>query len=195
MKPENFFAIDLELNNKKDGTKSKIIQVGCAVGSPHNPEDIQTFSWYLNPGEKITPFIQSLTGITDEIIQEKSVEHQTVARELGDLIKQNSCFCNPTTWGQGDAEGLLEEFRERNINFPFFGRRILDVKTIYVFNQIVKGRTKSGGLRKSMASYGLDFIGTAHNAEYDALNTLRFFFHLLNTENKTLNLLSQLKEL
>lgn len=182
MKPENFFAIDLELNNKKDGTVPKIIQVGVAISSISTPEDIKTFSWYLNPGEPITPFIQSLTGITDEIIQEKSVDHQTVAKELGELLKVYDVFTNPITWGQGDADELLAEFRERNIHFPFFGRRIVDVKTIYVFNQIVKGRTKSGGLRKSMSSYGLDFIGTAHNAEYDALNTLRFFFHLLERQ-------------
>ena len=185
MKPENFFAIDLELLNKKDGTVPKIIQVGVAISNISTPEDIKTFSWYLNPGEPITPFIQSLTGITDEIIQEKSVDHQTVAKELGELLKVYDVFTNPCVWGGGkgnDATELKDEFDERGINFPFFGRRVIDVKTIYVFNQIVKGRTKSGGLRKSMASYGLDFIGTAHNAEYDALNTLRFFFHLLERQ-------------
>lgn len=199
MKDINYFCIDLELLNKKDGTKPKIIQVGLAIGSPLNPEDIQTFSWYLDPQEPITPFIQSLTGITDEIIQENAVSHQTVAQELGDLIKQNSCFCNPVVWGGSgwgnDATELKDEFTERNIDFPFFGYRTIDVKTIFVYKQIIAGKSPVGGLRKSMNSYRLKFEGTPHRADVDAKNTLRFFFYLLNTGNKTLNLLSQLKEL
>jgi len=182
MKPENFFALDLELNNKKDGTVPKIIEVGIAIGNPQDPENIHPFNWYLDPQEPITEEIEKLTGITDVVIKASSVPHEICANELGDLIKVNNCFCNPITWGQGDAEELKTEFRDRDIHFPFFGRRILDVKTIYVFNQIVKGRTKSGGLKKSMASYGLDFVGTPHRASIDALNTLRFFFHLLKRQ-------------
>ena len=83
--PKNitYFALDLELNNKNDGTTPKIIEVGVCVGSPVNPEEIQKYNWYLDPQEPITPFISELTGITDEIIQEKSVSHETVAAELG----------------------------------------------------------------------------------------------------------------
>ena len=194
MRPQNFLALDLELNKTKE-YKNRIIQVGVAIGSPLKPEDIQTFSWYINPQEPIVPFIQSLTGITDGIIQEKSVEHKVVAEELGEIIKQNNCYVNPIVWGQGDVESLKYEFKENDIHFPFFGRRILDVKTIFVYKQIASGKSPAGGLRKSMNSYRLKFEGTPHRADIDAKNTLRFFFHLLNTENKTLNLLSHLKEL
>lgn len=181
MTSQNYFALDLELNNLKNGKTPKIIQVGIAVGS--GLEDITTYSWYLNPEEPISEEITKLTGITDEMVQTLSVSHQTLATELGELLKANNVFCNPICWGQGDADELKAEFRERNIDFPFFGRRIFDVKTIYVFNQIVNNRTKAGGLRKSMASYGLDFIGTPHRADWDALNTLRFFFHLVNRQS------------
>jgi inhibitor of KinA sporulation pathway (predicted exonuclease) len=184
----NYFSIDLELNNKNDGTTPKIIQVGVCVGSPVRPKELKTYSWYINPEEPITPFITQLTGITDEIIQEKAVPHKVVAQELGDIIKENNCFTNPICWGgsgfSSDASELKDEFRQRNIDFPFFGRRIFDVKTIYVFQQMVKGKSPSGGLRKSMISYGLDFVGQSHRAEVDAENTLRFFFHFLNTERQ-----------
>ena len=185
MKPENFFALDLELNNKKDGTVPRVIEVGIAIGNPQDPENIQTFNWYIDPQEPIHPDIEKLTGISDTLIHTSSVPHEIVANELGELIKVNNCFVNPIVWGGGaenDASELKAEFDERGIHFPFFGRRVVDVKTIYVFNQIVKGRTKAGGLRKSMASYGLDFVGTPHRASIDALNTLRFFFHLLKRQ-------------
>jgi inhibitor of KinA sporulation pathway (predicted exonuclease) len=184
IRDQNFISIDLELNNKQDGTTPKIIQVGVSIGSPVRPDDIKTFSWYLDPEEEITPFITKLTGIDNQLIKEKAVPHQIVAEELGALININKCFVNPVTWGQGDADELKAEFRERNIHFPFFGRRIFDVKTLYVFNQMVQGKSPSGGLRKSMLSYGLTFEGQSHRADVDALNTLRFFFYFLEKQRK-----------
>jgi inhibitor of KinA sporulation pathway (predicted exonuclease) len=188
IRDQNFISIDLELNNKQDGTTPKIIQVGVSIGSPVRPDDIKTFSWYLDPEEKISPFITKLTGIDNQLIKEKAVPHQIVAEELGALININKCFVNPIVWGGGgegnDATELKDEFRERNIDFPFFGRRVVDVKTLYVFNQMVQGKSPSGGLRKSMISYGIDFQGQSHSAEIDALNTLRFFFYFLEKQRK-----------
>jgi inhibitor of KinA sporulation pathway (predicted exonuclease) len=199
IRDQNFISIDLELNNKQDGTTPKIIEVGVSIGSPVRPDDIKTFSWYLDPQEPITPFITKLTGITDEIIKEKSVSHETVAEELGALININKCFVNPIVWGGGgegnDATELKDEFRERNIDFPFFGRRVVDVKTLYVFNQMVQGKSPSGGLRKSMISYGLTFEGQSHRAEIDALNTLRFFFYFLEKQRKFEEYRFQMKEM
>jgi inhibitor of KinA sporulation pathway (predicted exonuclease) len=184
----NYLSLDLELNNLQNGTVPRIIQVGIAWGSPVRPDDIKTFSWYLDPEQEISPFIQQLTGITDEIIKEKAVQHDVVAKELGALININKCFVNPVLWGGNnsinDASELKDEFRERNIHFPFFGRRVLDVKTLYVFNQITQGKSPSGGLRKSMIAYGIDFQGQSHRADIDALNTLRFFFYFLEKQRK-----------
>lgn len=184
----NYFSLDLELNNLQNGTTPRIIQIGIAISSPLNQSEIKTYSWYLDPEEKISPFIENLTGIDDKLIKEKSVSHETVAKELGEILTENKCFANPIVWGGGgegnDASELKAEFRERNIDFPFFGRRVVDVKGIYVFNQIVNGKSPSGGLRKSMGSYDLPFDGTPHDAKYDALNTLRFFFYLLNRQRK-----------
>ena len=193
LRDQNYFSLDLELNNKNDGAIPKIIQVGVSVGSVVRPDNIKTYSWYLDPQEPVVPFITQLTGIDNQLLKEKAVSHEVVAQELGNIIKENNCFCNPIVWGQGDADELKEEFKQKNIDFPFFGRRIFDVKTLYVFNQIVKGKSPSGGLRKSMISYGLDFVGEPHNAEYDALNTLRFFFYLINKERKIQELVECLK--
>lgn len=192
VKNRNFFSLDLELNNLNNGEVPKIIEVGVAIGSPLKDE-IVSHNWYLDPGEPISPFISNLTGITDEVVKEKSVSHETVAKELGCLINVYECFTNPVTWGQGDADELKAEFSERAINFPFFGRRIFDVKTIYVFDQIVKGNALAGGLRKALSTYGLKFKGTPHRAKDDAENTLLLFFHLINKSKKTRYLLSELK--
>jgi inhibitor of KinA sporulation pathway (predicted exonuclease) len=129
------------------------------------------------------------------LIKEKAVSHETVAEELGALIQTWQCFPNPVVWGQGDADELKDEFRERNIKFPFFGRRIFDVKTLCVFQQMVQGKSPGGGLRKCMNSCGLQFEGEPHRAAVDATNTLQFFFYLLNTERKRQETIQQLTNL
>lgn len=180
MRNQKYLALDLELNSKKDGTIPKIIEVGISIGSPQEPDNLQTFNWYLDPEEPIHPEIVKLTGITDELINCSAVPHKVVAEELSALIKLHNTFVNPITWGGGDATELLQEFTVRDIDFPYFGRRIIDVKTLFVFQQIVKGKSPVGGLRKSMIAHGLEFLGTPHRASVDAENTLRFFFHYLN---------------
>ena len=182
MRDCNYFALDLELNARKEPFAPKIIQVGVAVGNPNFPGEIETASWFLNPFEPIDPFITKLTGISDETIELNAVTHDTLAKELGDFLSTHQAFVNPVTWGQGDAQELLSEFKQRGIHFPFFGRRIIDVKTIFVFLEMVNGRSPSGGLSKSMAKYKIPFQGVPHRADQDALNTLRFFFHLIGRQ-------------
>jgi DNA polymerase III epsilon subunit-like protein len=196
MKDQNYLALDLELNNKNDGSRPKIIEVGIAIGSPvGGAEAIYTQNWYLNPEEPIEPSITALTGITTEMVQTQSVSHETLAQELGGLIDKYECFVNPVTWGQGDAEELRNELRERGIAFPYFGRRIFDVKTLHCFQQIVRGKTPAGGLRSSMSFHKFPFAGTPHRAKDDALNTLRLFFYLLQKEKHTQNLIAEFKKL
>lgn len=195
MREQNYFALDLELNNLKNGKTPKIIQVGVAIGNVLYPQHLQTVSWYLDPQEEISPEITALTGITNEVIQEKAVPHEQVAKELGILIDTYKCFVNPVTWGQGDAQELKNEFRDRGVDFPFFGRRIIDVKTVYVFKQIAQGKTPSGGLKKSMHAYGIPFEGQPHRADVDALNTLRFFFHLIGKENQVIESVRTLQDM
>jgi inhibitor of KinA sporulation pathway (predicted exonuclease) len=196
MKHQNYLALDLELNNKNDGSRPKIIEVGIAIGSPvRSEEEILTHNWYLDPQEPIHPDILQLTGISDQIIAEKAVSHETLAQELGTLIDKYNCFVNPVTWGQGDAQELRQEIREKGIDFPYFGRRIFDVKTLHCFERFVEGKCPAGGLRRSMASHKFPFVGTPHRAKDDAHNTLRFFFHFLQKETRRQTLIKEIKNL
>lgn len=170
----NFLSLDLELNQPS----GKIVQVGIAVGNPEQGV-IDTKSWFLDPEEIISPRIVDLTGITDDIIAEQAVSHATMAEELSSCIKEYEPFVNPVQWGSGDRDVLIKEMKERQIEFPFFGRRELDVKQIYTYLSLSQGKKPNGGLRSCMGRYKMPFNGKPHRADVDASNTLRFFFGLL----------------
>ncbi len=198
-KAQKYLALDLELNNAQDNSTPtpKIIQVGVAIGSydDYMSNTIETYKWYLDPGEPIFPFITDLTGITDYDVTTRSASHETVAQQLGNLIKTNNTFINPITWGGGDSSELLQEFRDRTVDFPHFGRRWIDVKTWYVLHMLAEGKKPAGGLSSAMGKSKLQFQGLAHRADVDAFNTLRLFFHLVNHQAQMNTAIKLVKEL
>lgn len=181
---QKYLAIDLELNSNGEGKTTKIIQVGIAIGSLNDQKNIQTYKWYVDPKEPLTNFIIGLTGITQQDIDDKAVGLDVIAAEIGKLIDENNTFANPVQWGMGDAEQLKTEFEQNNILFPYFGNRVIDVKTLYTFLQSAKGSNVKGGLSSCMAKYKLQFKGLAHRADVDAYNTLLFYFALLERQSK-----------
>ena len=179
---QNYLALDLELNHDDNSNPTKIIQVGIAIGSIGDVENIKTYKWYLNPEEPIKPFITQLTGITDQDIEQYSISHQQVATDIQNLVQEYQTFPNPVQWGMGDSAELKAEFKQRNIDFPCFGHRELDVKTMFTYLQTAQGRNVKGGLSSCMGRYKLHFKGEAHRADVDAYNTLIFFFELVKRQ-------------
>lgn len=194
MKAQSYYlALDLELNTDSEGSTTKIIQVGVAVGS--EPSNIETRKWYVDPKEPLSTHIIGLTGITQEDIDTKAVPLSQVAAELASIIEANQTFVNPIQWGMGDADELKAEFKENNIEFPYFGNRAIDVKTLFVFLQMAKGNSWKGGLRACMSKYKFDFKGEPHRADVDAYNTLVFYFELMKRQAKIEEMVRTAKEL
>ena len=84
---------------------------------------------------------------------------------------------------------------DRNITFPFFGHRWIDVKTWYVLRLLANGKRPAGGLSSAMNTYKMKFQGEAHRADVDALNTLRLFFNILERQNNMQALIDEAKQL
>lgn len=174
-----FLALDLELNQPSN----RIIQVGITLGSRmQSQEEWLVRQWLLDPEEPISEFITGLTGITNEDIATKAVPWEQMAHELGALIAEKQPFVNPVTWGGGDSVELLASLQARSIDFPYFGRRWVDVKTAHTFLALTNGKKPTGGLRATMSHYKLHFIGEQHRADADAFNTLRLFFRLMERQ-------------
>jgi inhibitor of KinA sporulation pathway (predicted exonuclease) len=168
-------ALDLEMN-----TSGKIIQVGACVGHFDEIDNwdanvTHQAGWIVNPNEEIDPRITQLTGITTQMAQ-VGVPLDVAYKELVNLAKQAGTFINVVTWGGADSEILRSQISP-NLEW-FFGRRWIDVKTIYTYECLVLGKHPAGGLEKSMRRMGLKFIGTPHNAAHDAFNTMKFLVEL-----------------
>lgn len=174
-----FLALDLELNQPSN----RIIQVGVTLGSRmQSEEEWVVKQWLLDPEEPIAEFITGLTGITNEDIASKAVPWDQMANELGLLIDTYKPFVNPVTWGGGDSVELLASLQERKIDFPYFGRRWIDVKTAHTFLALTHGKKPTGGLRSTMTHYKMKFMGEPHRADVDAYNTLRLFYRLMERQ-------------
>jgi inhibitor of KinA sporulation pathway (predicted exonuclease) len=167
-------SLDLELN-KPSG---KIIQVGVAIGDLITQEILHTYSTYINVEEILDPFIINLTGIKQSDVDNGTTLFQ-VYDELKAIHKAYECFRNPLTWGGGDTQELKKQLCITDDEMFLFGRRWIDVKTIFLTYQIANNQSKQAGLAKALVKMGLQFKGKKHNAVDDAINTFYMYVELL----------------
>ena len=178
---KNMVAIDLEMNKPY----GEIIQLGACWGDVTTGEVINTASWYVATPYVIDPYITDLTGITNAdttgayslpiVMDAYIMENKRVEEAHGEV------FMNPLTWGGGDQQLIASQLPPSwydTRKWPF-GRRWIDVKTVFVSMRIAQGQPIQGGLAKSMTKVGLSFIGRKHNAEADAYNTFVNYVALL----------------
>ncbi len=181
-----YLFLDLEMNQPSQ----KIIEIGIVIADITTKEIKHKQSIIVNPSEQLNPYIIELTGI-----KQSDVDNGITLIEAAEIIKdiqaKYSPFINPVTWGQGDKDLLELQVKEQISIYYFdqpekinelgikFGRREIDVKTLYVCYNIANDKSRQGGLAKSMTKLGLKFKGTKHRAADDAENTYYMFLKLL----------------
>ena len=207
-------SIDLEMNPGK----YEIIQVGACVGNLYTGEILAKESCivkiktplhdYDEPAKRLCD-ITKLTGIKQEMVDNgmSLYEAYEIVRKIHDGVytlngKQVRPFRNPLTWGGGDSLELLNELNskrtfvdkvlKRNIinkDFYCFGRRWIDVKTLFQTYMIDNEKYGQGGLSKSLLKMGLTFKGKKHDALDDAINTfyMRHQLFKLVQENRSIS--------
>lgn len=177
MKPiEVFTSLDLEMSQPS----KKIIQIGACVGNINTGQIFEKLSIYVNPNEHISPYITNLTKITQQDV-DNGLTLEEAYRKLQRMHENYDSFINPITWGGGDSQELLDQLKQENPNFEgwCFGRRWIDVKTLFVSWRLANKQPIQGGLAKSMTKVGLKFFGQKHNAQSDAENTFLMYIKML----------------
>jgi inhibitor of KinA sporulation pathway (predicted exonuclease) len=142
-------------------------------------EVVSHFDAKVNPDELFSPRIAELTGISAqelELAPSLAVAGEALAAWL--TPRDSLRILNPLTWGGGDTVILRQQLGLSQERW-MFGRRWIDVKTLYVAWRMAHFKEISGGLAKAMTKLGLAFQGRKHNALDDALNTFRMYRALL----------------
>ena len=172
--PELLVSIDLEMNQPS----GKIIQVGCALHDRNTGLPVEMFFRFVNPGEPLDDRIAKLTGTTQDDLDRAGTLND-VYQQLVSWIApyDEKRALNPLTWGGGDAECLRDQLGLDGERW-LFGRRWIDVKTLYTCWRWANGHAGDGGLARAMTKMGLRFEGRKHNALDDAINTFRIYSKL-----------------
>lgn len=161
----------------------RIIQIGACVGDTLTGEILETLSVLVDPGEELTDFIVNLTGIYPAHISEKGGTLMAAYEKLKELHIKHACFMNPITWGGGDSyelkQQLVRDYPDWDQKLWTFGRRWIDVKTLWHTQQIAIEGKLQAGLAKALAKSGMQFKGRRHNAKDDAINTFYMFQYML----------------
>lgn len=177
--PTIFTSLDLELNQPS----GKIIQIGAAIGHLATGEILEKFSCFIKIDEPLDERIIKLTGITESDLA-SGITLEEGYRQLAAIHINHKAFMNPIVWGGGDSLAIRHELEERDPDFFkehnfCFGRRWIDIKTIYQMYRFANGLKMQSGLSKSLGRFGLQFKGKKHNALDDAVNTFLFAAKLL----------------
>ena len=167
-------SFDLELN--QNPVAAKIIEIGACIGDPKTGEIFEDYSAFVNPNEKLVDPIIQLTSITQKQVDEAGTLEEAFLG-LKDLASRHQCLTMPLVWGGGDGHALRKEL-PAHVEWPF-GRRELDVKTVFQAYQMAKGEKLQAGLAKAMTRLDLSFKGRKHRAIDDAINTFIIYVELL----------------
>ena len=173
---EIFTSLDLEMNQPS----GSIVQIGAVVGNIKTGEILEKLSVFVNPHEILDPFIIKLTKITQEDV-DTGVTLEEAYLKLKEMHEKHACFVNVLTWGGGDSQELQSQLKKHNPNFEgwCFGRRWIDVKTLFISWRLANEKPIQGGLAKSMLKLGLKFNGRKHNALDDSVNTFLLYCKML----------------
>jgi len=168
---EIFTSIDCEFNQPS----GKIIEIGYVIGNIRTGEILHENSIFVNPLEEISQYITDLTSITQNDVVNAVLLPEAYEVLKADHLKYKS-FVNPITWGSGDTKAIKDELGMKDDYV--FGRRWLDVKTVWVTFRLAHGKPIQGGLAKSMTKLALRFEGKKHRAIDDSRATFQFYCKL-----------------
>ena len=178
MKNINIISLDLEYEQPCQ----TIIQVGVVVGNLKSGEIFKEYCEHVKVEKPISEDIRKLTGIKQRDIDNGKSLFE-IYEDLCDLHREYGCFRNCLTWGGGDSQDLRSALHLDDEMF-LFGRRWIDVKTVFISYMFSKGESHRSGLAKSLLRLGMQFEGKKHNAKDDAKNTFLIYRELLKIMNK-----------
>lgn len=111
---QRYVVVDLETTGNSSKKGDRIIQFAAVV--IEHDRIVEEFSTYIHPEQEISLFIEELTGISDQTVQDAPIFNEVV-EQIVDLL-QGSCFVAHNVLF--DLSFLQEEFSRCGVE-PFYG--------------------------------------------------------------------------
>lgn len=173
----NFFIVvyDMETTGlKSNGDRPIQISARKCLISEDGISETDSKMWYINPGRSIPDKVVELTGITDEMLEDKPKENEVIG-EIAEFFEELPVcgYCND----KFDNE-FMECMYERN-GLKFEPDDSVDIYR--VVKEVVRpGETENQKLATITDYFGFsDEITAFHNAESDSLATILCYNRLL----------------
>lgn len=179
IKRRYYVIVDLEMctvtgnaRKKMRGNRSEIIQIGAVMVDGEN-RIVDEFSSYVQPEYgRIDSFIQNLTGIAQEMVENASKLRSTLMSFSNWIGDRDPVVLS---WSESDYHQLKAEMDVKRIKNPKI-LQILDgwVDFQYSFDQML-GVRKQCALGEAMDIGRIQIMGRIHDGLCDAYNTARLF--------------------
>ncbi len=170
--------IDLEATSPS----FEMIEIGAYLAEINKDGSIkkvhEPFKHYVKAKHPIGHMVTKLTGITEELLQEKGEDFAYVLSSFRKYVGKFWEDCRFVTFAQHDIV-IIKSTMEQNRNIdPKYARNIyrrhLDLQRLLdTYIQDERGNPYS--LTNYLKIFGLEFDGKAHDAIYDALNLLDLY--------------------
>ena len=169
MNYDHLLIVDVEATcDDKDPTfkhRSEIIEFGWVHVDIKQSKIVDTGSWLVKPVHThITPFCESLTGITSQMIDNDAISWEQVCSRIN-WMKLNQMPW--ASWGDYDKHIIERQCRMQTIKNPMAIRHT-NIKLLY--GMLMSKTRKECSVTAALQELGMDFDGSLHRGGDDAKN-------------------------
>lgn len=170
--------VDLEMacweNTKPENAKHEITEIGIVKVNNISNKITDIAQYYIkNEYDEITEYNTNLTGITQEILDNKGIPFSKACK----LIKTRFGTLNKTwfAWGCGDFNRMQADCILKNTENPM-SNNYINFAEIYALNKSI---SRNISLKKASIENDIFYRGNAHSAVVDALVTAELYLSFI----------------
>lgn len=168
--------IDIEHEEERLISNYEIIEIGAVMLDGNNCR-ISEFKQYIKPvyNEIVEERITGLTGITTDMLQDKPYFKEVIT-DFFEWCGDNNDLEAIYAWSDNDYRQVVNEMKLKNMEPDNRVQALLDKWNDFqkTFSRLV-GLSRPMALAKAIEAVGRDFIGEAHDALTDAVNTAELY--------------------
>ncbi|MEA4972324.1 DNA polymerase III PolC-type [bioreactor metagenome] len=178
----NYIVFDLEFNQSfdfKTGSHVKsnpecpfeIIQIG-AVKMNQDFQNIGEFNFYIRPViyRRLHPYVEKITGITQEIM-ENGIPFEQAYNDFLTFVSKDDILCS---WGNDDIKSLFRNVRYHKLSSSKIPDRYMNIQS-FATSYLNYEPGKAIGLKNAVDMLGVNIESDFHNALNDATYTAEVF--------------------